>query len=214
MTDRFDNEESTGFVSDVPEAAVSFLPRGYAMKVKAIFQQVHDHLNREPELQKEFDAAVKVLALYGKDPLKPGEVFKLSEPRFVGEMPKIEVLEVEKSSELKIGWTCEERRGWEVKLITPEFDQQIIQCADDEEKSELIHSCANMTEAKEGTKVLAMGITGWVRGVVREKSELVSFWHVDAGGSVFPLELASDERCCWVTTSQINKRIFEMELKR
>lgn len=213
MTDRFDNEESTGFVSDVPEAAVSFLPHGYGMKVKAIFQQVHDYLNREPELQKEFDAAVKVLALYGRDPLKPGEVFKLSEPRFVGEIPKTEALEVVKSTE-KIGWTCHERRGWEVKIITPEFVQKIIECGDDEEKSELINACENMTEAKEGTRVLVMGIMGWVRGVVREKGELVHFWHVDAGGSVFPLELASDERCCWVTTSQINKRVFEIGLKR
>ena len=149
-------------------------------------------------------------------PLRPGEVFCLSEPRFVGEMAPREELKAEEADvrAKDIGWTCEMRRGWEVKLITPEFDQKIIECADDGEKGELIHACENMTESVEGTKVLAMGIMGWVRGIVREKSELVSFWHVDAGGSIFPLELADDDRCCFVTTSQINKKCFDMDMTR
>lgn len=142
--------------------------------------------------------------------LGPGEVFILSPPQPMGEMQPAAMLEVEPSKSKDIGWTFEERRGWEVKELPEDFVQQISGCVDDKEKLSLIDRLPNMTESTIGKKVLAMGIMGWVRGVVREKSELVSFWHVDAGGSIFPLELADDDRCCFVTTSQINKKCFEV----
>lgn len=145
------------------------------------------------------------------------EDIKFSEPEFVGDFQVRPVdLEVEEAEEpsKKLGWTCHERHGWEIKVPTADFEQQLGKLETDEEKLALIESLENMTETSVGMKVLVMSLFGWVRGVVREKSDLVSFWHVDAGGSIFPLEMAGDERNCWVTTSQINKKCFNMELKR
>jgi len=68
MSDRFDNEESTGFVSNIPQDVVDAMPYGPGMMVKAILQKVWDHLNRDPRLQEEFGHALKLWATYsGKD---------------------------------------------------------------------------------------------------------------------------------------------------
>lgn len=142
-------------------------------------------------------------------------IFKISEPHFIGEFPsvqemKIETLEATDTSKVpNIGWTCSELQGWEVKVIFDDFDQKIMRCADENKKIKLIESCENMNVIKAGKKVLVMGITGWVRGIVVESGDLWSNWHVDTGGSIFPLKPADDERICWVTTSQINKKCFE-----
>lgn len=60
----FDNEESTGFVSDIPQEVVEAIPYGPGMMVKAIFQKVWDFLNRDPKLQEEFGHALRLWKQY------------------------------------------------------------------------------------------------------------------------------------------------------
>jgi hypothetical protein len=62
--DRFDNEESTHFISDIPHDVIEAIPYGPGMMVKAVFQKVWDFLNRDEKLQDEFGAALKMLATY------------------------------------------------------------------------------------------------------------------------------------------------------
>lgn len=145
--------------------------------------------------------------------------FKLSDPEYVGEFqigpPDLQVEDVNEPSK-KLGWTCSIRDGWEVKLWTPKLRHAI----DDLQKQEaepdaimrLIDEHDNLTgELKEFTPVLAMGIRGWVQGlVVTDSATLPGSPYVDSEGSVFPLKEAPDERNCWVTSSQINKKCFEM----
>lgn len=68
MSDRFDNEESTGFVSNIPQEVVDAMPYGPGMMVKAIFQKVWDYLNTNPTLQKEFAHALELWKQYRQDP--------------------------------------------------------------------------------------------------------------------------------------------------
>lgn len=113
----------------------------------------------------------------------------------------------------KLGWTCKIQDGWEVKVIPDGFWDQIKALETVEEKFELIAGLENLTgHLAHGTKVLAMGIAGWAPGEVKMgmKSEFLSSPHVESKGFVWPLKEATDERKCWVTSSQINKKVFEM----
>jgi hypothetical protein len=245
MDDRFDNEESTGFVSNIPQEVVEAMPYGPGMVVKAIFQKVWDYLNREPELQKEFARALRLMAAQRRPPalkkrvdqddffktmapylgLKyehPVELIRADQPYLIS-LPRpfkeisigchemdVKVEDAEEPSK-EMGWFFREQRGWEVKVPCEGFDQKIMECVDDEEKLALISSCADLVELDHDQKVLVMGITGWIRGrVVATGFEYFGEPYVDTGGSVFPLYRADDERFCWVTTTQITKRCFDM----
>lgn len=138
---------------------------------------------------------------------------KFSDPKFVGKFItykdvdlKVETVE-EKSK--KLGWTCTIRDGCEVKVVTEEFEQRLAALDDDKEKLELVYILDNMTELVQGQKVLVMGITGWCFGTVMLSGDYFSSPHVESRGSIWPLKEADDERKCWVTSSQINKRCFD-----
>lgn len=142
------------------------------------------------------------------------EDFKTSKPAFVGNFvsPKefeVKTETVEEKSK-KLGWTCCERHGWEVKVVPEDFDQRLATLSEDQDKMELISSLENLTELLQGQKVLVMSITGWCYGTVMLQGRYLSSPHVESHGSVWPLEMADDERKCWVTSSQINKKCFEM----
>ncbi|MHC4507730.1 MAG: hypothetical protein ACYTAO_02065, partial [Planctomycetota bacterium] len=103
-----------------------------------------------------------------------GEVYLIGPPQFMGKLKPPEDLKVEDVDQpsKKLGWTCYEQRGWEVKVPSADFDKEIIKLDGDRAKLALIDSCENMTELRHGKKVLAMGITGWVRGqVITENGE-------------------------------------------
>jgi len=106
----------------------------------------------------------------------------------------------------KMGWTCSERRGWEVKIIPDDFSDRFSEFDSDKEKLAYIAGLENLKELNDGTKVFAMGILGWVPGViVVSGAGDFSSACVESGGSIFPLERADDDRDCFVTLSQINK---------
>ena len=140
------------------------------------------------------------------------EEFKLGDPEFVGEIPPVEELRIETVDKpsRKMDWTFSERSGWEVKVPSADFDQEIMKLETDEDKYALIHSCENLTDLREGKKVLVMSIRGWVEGEVRMSGEFISGPHVDSGGSLFPLSMCEDDRECWVTSSQFNKKVFDI----
>jgi hypothetical protein len=126
------------------------------------------------------------------------------------EYPDVKVEEFREPSK-KMGWTCKELKGWEVKVPSADFDKEIMKLSDDQDKLRLIDSCENLTKLRQGKKVLVMSITGWVRGkVVIEGGQYSDSPYVESGGSIFYLEMAEDERNCFVTTSQINKACFDM----
>jgi hypothetical protein len=64
VPDRSDNEESTGFLSDIPQEVVEAMPYGPGMVVRAVFQKVWDYLNKEPELQGDFRQALELWSVY------------------------------------------------------------------------------------------------------------------------------------------------------
>jgi len=70
----------------------------------------------------------------------------------------IRMSETVESKSKKLGWTCLIRDGWEVKIVTEEFEQRLAALDNDEDKIELIRSLDNMTELHQGQKVLVMGI--------------------------------------------------------
>ena len=141
--------------------------------------------------------------------------FKLSDPEFVGKFKPAEVeLKVKDVAgpSKKMGWTCKIQDGWEVKLVPEGFWDKIKALETDREKLDLIAGLENMAgHLAHGTEVLVMGISGWAPGTVQmgRKSEFLSSPHVESKGSVWPLKEATDERGCWVTSSQINKKVFE-----
>lgn len=108
---------------------------------------------------------------------------------------------------------CRELHGWEVKEYTPDLGQRLEQCSTYAERHALIAQLENMVDAQAGKDVLVMSLTGWARGVVVAESGSLPFKHVDSGGCVFPIEMADDERRCWVTTCQVNKKVFNPEPK-
>jgi hypothetical protein len=139
---------------------------------------------------------------------------KFSDPKPVGKFISHEDIDLKvetvESKSKKLGWTCCIRDGWEVKIVTEEFEKRLAVLNDDKDKLELIYSLDNMTELHQGQKVLVMSITGWCFGTVMLRSRYLSSPHVENRGSVWPLKEAEDERECWVTSSQINKRCFDM----
>jgi hypothetical protein len=144
------------------------------------------------------------------------EDFKLSEPKLVGAFQiNPEDLKIETVAEpsKKIGWTCEIKDGWEVKVVPEDFEQRLAVLTEDQDKIDLIWSLENMTELVQGQRVLVMGIMGWCFGTVMLRSRYLSSPHVESHGSVWPLKEADDERECWVTVTQINKRCFDMVKK-
>lgn len=54
MSDRFDNEESTGWVSEIPTILGLNRTTFQRMEINALSQKVMDHLNCDPRLRDEF----------------------------------------------------------------------------------------------------------------------------------------------------------------
>lgn len=112
----------------------------------------------------------------------------------------------------KLGWTCELRTGWEVKVFTDDYVDRMMDTDkdDNEAKTKIIESLPNLVDLEDGQVVLVMSIMGWVSGNVRLTSDIFAGPHVESGGHVFPLRFTDDDRKCWVTTSQINKAVFDL----
>lgn len=106
-------------------------------------------------------------------------------------------------------WMCELLDGWEVKVVSEGFREQLANVQDMAAKLELIESLDNLVTLQHGRTVLVMGIVGWCFGTVLTTGTYFSTPHVENEGSVWPLREAKDGRSCWVTTSQINKRCFD-----
>ena len=114
----------------------------------------------------------------------------------------------------KLGWTCEIKDGWSVKVQTDDYVDRMRGARNVEELTTFIESLPDLKELVDGQDVLVMSLFGWVMGIVRMESERFSQPHVDSGTSIFPVRRSDDARQCWVTSMQVNKSVLKMDLRR
>ena len=108
----------------------------------------------------------------------------------------------------KSGWTCSIMEGWEIKVPPDDFCERMVAARDDDEKIEIIETFPNLKEPEDGQHVLVMSLFGWAAGNVRLGGDFMSSPHVESGGHVFPMQMAEDDRACWITSVQINKKVI------
>ena len=89
------------------------------------------------------------------------------------------------SEPVERGWSCQIQDGWEVKVVSEDFDQRLDALTKDADKLDLVHSLENLTKLCHGQKVLVMSITGWVFGMVMLRGTYFSGPHVESCGSIW-----------------------------
>lgn len=134
-------------------------------------------------------------------PIRPGDVYSVGDPEFIGHVPIRNDLEVLGSDTpgRPIGWTMACYSGSEVYLL-------------DESGKPILTPLTNRDDLKEGMRIYAPTLMGGVIAtVVRDKGDDYEegelCWETEY--SFGDLDFATDDRGAWTTSVAINKRLLK-----
>lgn len=123
--------------------------------------------------------------------IKPGTVYSITEPKFVGKLPINQEIEVvENKNKENIGWSCKCYSGSEIYKL-------------DENNKIIEIPLTNKDDLIKGLKIAVPNIFGTYNIMIAESKSSAKTESKEMGAS---LEFDKDDRHCWVSTCTMNLR--------